>query len=213
MIFFYWLTKSSFKVFFKVFYSHKIYGLEHIRKGRGIIAPNHTSFFDPPMIAASWPEDASFLARKSLFSSRIFGPIIRRLNSYPVNGTTQDLGSIKLICQLLSEDKKVVIFPEGIRSIDGELGTIKSGIGMLAIRCQSPIIPVYISGCYDIWNRYNQLPKLRGKTACVFGTPIDWQAFSHLSKKEAQESIAGAVKDAIKKLENWYKNGAQGSPP
>lgn len=213
MNFFYWFTKSSFKVFFKVFYNHKIYGLEHFIKGRGIIAPNHTSFFDPPMIAASWPEDASFLARKTLFSSPFFGPMIRRLNSYPVNGTTQDLGSIKLVCQLLSENKKVVIFPEGIRSKDGNLGQIKSGIGMLAIRCQSPIIPVYISGCYDIWNRYQRFPKLSGKTACVFGTPIDWQKFSHLEKKEAQEKIAESISKAIEKLKTWYENGAKGSPP
>lgn len=213
MNFFYWLTTNSFKVFFKVFYGHKVYGLEHFYKGRGIIAPNHTSFFDPPMVAASWPEDISFLARKSLFSSPIFGPMIRRLNSYPVNGTTQDLGSIKLVCKLLSENKKVVIFPEGIRSKDGSLGPIKSGIGMLAIRCESPIIPVYISGCYQIWNRNQRIPKLTGKTVCIFGSPIDWQTFSHLGKKEAQEEIAINVKDAIQKLKTWYENGAQGIPP
>jgi 1-acyl-sn-glycerol-3-phosphate acyltransferase len=213
MIFFYWLTKSSFKLFFKIVYDHKIYGLEHFTKGRGIIVPNHTSFFDPPIIAASWSEDVSFLARKSLFSSPIFGPMIARLNSYPVNGTTQDLGSIKLVCKLLSENKKVVIFPEGVRSADGKLGPIKSGIGMLAIRCQSPIIPVYISGCHAIWNRDRRFPKLTGKTACIFGSPINWQKFSHLEKKEAQKQIALYVKEAIETLKTWYENGAQGSPP
>jgi 1-acyl-sn-glycerol-3-phosphate acyltransferase len=210
---FYWLTTNSFKVFFKVFYGHKVYGLEHFYNGRGIIAPNHTSFFDPPMIAASWPEDASFLARKSLFTRPVIGTMIRHLNSYPVNGTTQDLGSIKLVCKLLSENKKVVIFPEGIRSFDGQLGPIKSGIGMLAIRCQSPIIPAYLSGCYEVWNRHKPAPKLKGKTTCVFGSPIDWQQFSHLDKKEAQEQIAQAVSEAIEKLKVWYESGAVGSPP
>ncbi|HEV8051557.1 MAG TPA: lysophospholipid acyltransferase family protein, partial [Parachlamydiaceae bacterium] len=185
----------------------------HFFEGRGIIAPNHTSFFDPPMIAASWPEDASFLARKSLFSMPIVGSLIKRLNSYPVNGTTQDLGSIKLVCKLLAKNKKVVIFPEGIRSKDGELSPIKSGLGMLAIRCQSPIIPVYITGCYDIWNRHRRTPKLTGKTACVFGSAIDWNDFSHLEKKDAQDQIGVKVKEAIDKLRIWYENGAQGSPP
>lgn len=213
MNFFYWLTKSSFKVYFKVFYGHRIYGLEHFIKGRGIIAPNHTSFFDPPIISASWPENVSFLARKTLFSSPLFGSLIKRLNAYPVDGTTQDLNSIKLVCQLLSKDKKVVIFPEGIRSIDGKLSRIKSGIGMLAIRCQSPIIPVYISGCYSIWNRYQRFPKLSGKTACVFGSPIDWQRFNHLGKKEAQEQISNSVLEAITNLKVWHESGAKGSPP
>ena len=210
---FYWLTTRSFKVFFKVFYGHKVYGLDHFFEGRGIIAPNHTSFFDPPMVAASWPEDASFLARKSLFSKPIIGGMIKRLNSYPVNGTTQDLGSIKLVCKLLGENKKVVIFPEGIRSKDGTLGPIKSGLGMLAIRCESPIIPVYITGCFDVWNRHSRAPKLTGKTACVFGSAIDWKDFSHLEKKDAQEQIGIKVKEAIENLKTWYENGAQGSPP
>jgi 1-acyl-sn-glycerol-3-phosphate acyltransferase len=210
---FYWFTKSSFKVFFKMFYRHKVYGLEHFFKGRGIIAPNHTSFFDPPIIAASWPEEISFLARKTLFSSRIFGHMLSNLNAYPVDGTTQDLGSIKLVCRLLADNKKVVIFPEGIRSRTGELGSIKSGIGMLALRCQAPIIPVYISGSYNIWNRYQKIPKFSGNMACVFGSPVDWQRFEHLGKKEAQEAISISVKHAIEQLKIWYENGAIGSPP
>lgn len=210
---FYWLVRNFFKLCFKMFYRHKVYGLEHFIQGRGIIAPNHTSFFDPPIIAASWPEEISFLARKSLFASPIFGHMISNLNAYPVDGTTQDLSSIKLVCKLLSENKKVVIFPEGIRSRNGELGTIKSGIGMLSLRCQAPVIPVYISGVFYIWNRFRKFPKLTGNMACIFGSPIDWQAFTHLSKKEAQEALSMSVKQAIAQLKIWYENGAIGSPP
>lgn len=210
---FFWFTKRSFLLYFKLFYGHKVYGLEHYFKGRAIIAPNHTSFFDPPMIAGSWPEETFFLARKSLFSSRFFGPMISRLNSYPVTGTAQDLTSIKLICKLLLEEKKVVVFPEGIRSFDGSLGPIKSGIGMLSLRCQAPIIPVYISGCFDVWNRKHKLPKLKGKTACIFGSAIDPRQFNHLEKKEAQEKIAELVKEAIENLRAWHENGSIGTPP
>lgn len=213
MNFFYWLTTSSLSVFFKLFYRHKVYGLEHIKIGRGIIAPNHTSFFDPPIVAASWPGEASFLARKSLFDSPIFGCLIRQLNAHPIDAAAHDLASLKLMCHLLAENKTLVIFPEGKRSYDGKLGTIKSGIGMLAMRCQSPIIPVYLSGVYEVWNRYQRFPKLTGRTACIFGSPIEWETFQHLKKKEAQEAMAVAVKEAIEKLEIWYKNGAQGSPP
>lgn len=213
MNFFYRLTKNSLAIFFKVFYGHKIYGLGHVPQGKALIAPNHTSFLDPPIIAASMPEEIAFLARKTLFKSASFGWMIRKLNAYPVTGTTQDLGSIKLICQLLSEGKKVVIFPEGLRSVDGTLGPIKSGIGMLAMRAEAPIIPVYLSGCFKIWNRSQRFPKLSGRTACVFGTPIDPRTFYHLGKKEAQEAIAVAVKGSIENLKIWYKNGAHGSPP
>ncbi|MBA3815885.1 MAG: 1-acyl-sn-glycerol-3-phosphate acyltransferase [Parachlamydiaceae bacterium] len=210
---FYGLVRGIFKGYFQLFHRHRIYGLEHFIEGRGIIAPNHTSFLDPPIICLSWPEEIAFLARKSLFDKFILGSLISRLNAYPVSGTQQDLASIKLICQLLGKNQKVVIFPEGIRSADGEITVVKSGIGMLALRCQSPVIPTYIAGSYAIWNRHRRFPKIWGKTACVFGSPIYIMQFSHLDKKAAKEAIAMHVKEAIVALKVWYEHGAQGLPP
>lgn len=201
------------KTIFCVCYGHKVYGLDHFFYGKAIIAPNHASFLDPPIIGISWPEEIAFLARKTLFANFILRPIITKLNALPVSGTQQDLSSIKLICHLLNEDKKVVIFPEGLRSSDGGLNEIKSGIGMISQRSHCPIIPAYIHGSYEIWNRERRYPKLWGKTACVFGSPIYPNKFLCLGKKEAQLEIANAVKNAIKSLKIWYENGAKGTPP
>lgn len=213
MTLFYKIGAMTFKMIFKVLYSHRVYGLEHVCQGRAIIAPNHASFLDPPLIGASWPKEVSFLARKSLFSSFLWGPIIKRLNAYPVTGTAQDLGSIKLICQLLNQDHQVVIFPTGIRSSDGTLGEIKAGIGMLALRCNAPITPVYIVGSFTIWNRQHYFPRLYGKTACVIGSSICCEDFKHLDKKAAQELIGEQVRKSLEALHTWYDNGAQGVPP
>jgi 1-acyl-sn-glycerol-3-phosphate acyltransferase len=210
---FYRLTRFIFKAYFHIFYRHEVYGVSHILPGKAIIAPNHTSFLDPPLIAISSPEEVFFLARKSLFSPPFFRSIISQLNAFPVTGTAQDLGSIKLICRLLNDNKKIVIFPEGVRSSNGNLTPIKSGIGMLALRCKAPIIPVYIRGCYEIWNRTQRFPKLWGKTTCVFGSPIDSLQYSNLEKKQAQEALATHVKDSIEALKQWYENGAQGETP
>lgn len=193
-----------FKIYFSLFYRLKVYGTENLPVGRAIIAPNHVSFYDPPVIAASCTEEVYFLARASLFDNFFFGPIITRLNSYPVTGTSQDLSSIKLICKLLDENKKVVIFPEGIRSDDGELAPIKSGIGMLSTRCDAPIIPVYIHGAYEVWNKSRKLPKPWGKIRCVFGKPINPKDFEGFSKKETQEKIGQATEQAINALKSWY---------
>jgi 1-acyl-sn-glycerol-3-phosphate acyltransferase len=209
---FYKCVRNSVKSIFSILYRHKIYGKEHLPPGRALIAPNHTSFYDPPIIAISCQEEIAFLARKSLFSKTL-GPLIRKLNAYPVTGTSQDLNSFKLICWLLNENKKVVIFPEGSRSQTGELGSIKSGIGMLAMRGHSPIIPAYIHGSYNVWNRTRCFPKIFGKTACVFGSPIHWEDFNHLGKKESQEAIAETLKHAIQNLKKWYDDGAVGTPP
>lgn len=209
----YLCARSLAKLIFLTAYGLKVYGLEHFFRGAAIIAPNHTSYYDPPLIGAAWPEETFFLARKSLFNKFFLGFLIRNLNAYPVTGTAGDLSSIKLICNLLKEDKKVVIFPEGIRSFNGQMTTIKSGIGMLAMKCECPIIPVYIDGCYEAWNRSRRFPRMWGNIACVFGSPISSTRFLQLDKKTAQEEMAKEVKRSIEALKTWYKNGAKGTPP
>jgi 1-acyl-sn-glycerol-3-phosphate acyltransferase len=209
---FYYITRLLLKGIGFILYRHKVYGTEHFIEGGAIIAPNHASFLDPPIIAVSWPEEIYFLGRQGLFERPILRTLIRHLNTYPVSGTFQDLGSLKLVFQLLREQKKVVIFPEGRRSEDGKVADIKSGIGMLAQRSQCPIIPTYIHGSYDVWNRRRPFPRLWGKTACVFGPPIYWERFKHFGKKEAQEAIAVEVKESIEKLRRWYEAGAKGIP-
>jgi len=210
---FYWLSCSLFRGFFCLLYRHKVYGLENLPQGGAIIAPNHASYYDPPIIGGSCPGEAHFFARDTLFQKPLLRILIRNLNAHPISGTSQDIRSIKLALQLLSEGKKVVIFPEGIRSADESLGTIKPGIGMLALRCECPIIPVYIHGTFSIWPRSERFPKLWGKTACVFGTPVFPKTFKSLQRKEAQEALAQNVYESILALKTWYLQGAEGSPP
>ena len=61
---------------------------------------------------------------------------------------------------------------------------------MLIMRSKAAIVPTYIHGAGQIWGRKQKLPKLFGKTAVVFGSPIAWESFSHLGKREAQVEIA-----------------------
>lgn len=185
------------KIYFRSFYHLKVCGLENLPNGHAILAPNHASFFDPPVIAASCKEEVSFLARASLFRHLLFGSLISRLNAHPVTGTAQDLASMKMICNLLKQDKKVVIFPEGVRSEDGKLGEIKTGIGMLSLRANAPIVPVFIKGTYEVWNKDRKWPKPWGHISCTFGKPIYPEEFSKLGKKQAQEALAQAVENSL----------------
>lgn len=212
MHFFYRVILCLTWLVFKVFYKHKIYGLEHSVVTSAIIAPNHTSFCDPPIVAISWPNEIHFLARKSLFQSFLFGKFIHSLNAHPVQGDAGDISVFKTILSLLEENKQVVIFPEGGRT-KGELGTIKPGIGMLLSRSKTQIIPMYIHGADKVWGRDWKFPKLRGKTACVFGKPLLWSSYAHLEKKEAQQAIAQQLSKKIVALKDWFEKGAKGSPP
>lgn len=197
----------------KIFYRLKVYGLEHYYPRGAILAANHTSFLDPPIVSVCWPEEVHFLARESLFRNKFFGKLIRNLNSHPVSGEAGDIAVMKTICALLIEGKKVVLFPEGTRSKNGELQPLKPGIAMLVSKSQSAVIPVYVDGAYQIWGRGKKFPRPFGQVTCVFGTAIRWDSFAHLDKKEAQRQLMTKLADSIVALKKWLKDGAQGIPP
>lgn len=209
MKWFYRLITKCFRGFFRLFYRLSIYGAGNPYQGKAILAPNHASFLDPPLIGSAWPEEVHFLARASLFRHKGWRNILIHLNAHPVHGTVQDIESMRMICQLLSEDKKVVIFPEGERSTTGELQIIKSGVAMLALRMQCPIIPVYISGTFEAWPRHSRWPKFGSSINCVFGKPIFPPSFPNMNKKQIQAMMIEQVQQQLEKLRLWLEAGAQ----
>jgi len=198
VLFFAWL-------WFKIFYRHRVYGLEHFEKGGAILAANHTSFLDPPILAISWPEEVHFLARETLFKPLLFGWFIKSLHAHPVSGKASDVSVLKTVCMLLKEGKKVVLFPEGTRSVEGKLGPIKPGISLLLSRTDAAVIPAYIHGAFEVWGRKRKFPKVFGRTACVFGKPIYFKEFAALEKRAAQEALAARIATSIESLRSWYE--------
>lgn len=198
---------------FRIFYRHKIYGLGHFYPGPALIAANHTSFLDPPIVSVSSPQEVHFLARKTLFKNPLFGLLIRKLNSHPVSGQAEDVAVFKTIVGLLKERKKVIIFPEGKRSFNGQIGEIKPGIALLLARTEAAVIPAYIHGAYEVWSRKRALPKLFGRTAIVFGSPIFYDNSKGKDRKEAQREVTQNLQSALHALKDWYDSGAKGTPP
>ena len=209
----YRFTIAVVKGFFKLFYHHKVYGTEHFYEGGALITSNHASFYDPPLLASSWPEEVHFLARGTLFNIPLLGKFISAVNTHPVKGTAKDIGTFRTICTLLKEEKKVILFPEGRRSDCNQLAPFKPGISFLMLRMHKAIIPSYLVGTYDIWNRKRKFPKLWGRTYCIFGTPLLYDEFSNMGKKEAEKAIAQRLHAKILALKIWFEEGAQGSPP
>lgn len=200
-------------IFFVIFHRYRVYGRENFHSGQALVVANHASFYDPPIIALSAPEEISFLARKSLFNLPMLSWLIRRLNTYPVSQNTSNLSVFKHILQILKEGKKVLLFPEGTRSPSEEIQPLRNGIGLLVIKSGAFILPTYIYGTYNVWNRSQRFPKLFGKVACVFGSPIYYHEFSSLDKKSIPDAVRDRVEDALKNLQEWYKRGAIGIPP
>ncbi len=213
MKFSYALVYHSVRVFFKLFYRLRICGLSHFQKGAAIIAANHASFFDPPVISISCPEEVHFLARESLFRIPLLGRLIRILNSHPVARDSSDASTFRQLIQLLGQGEKVILFPEGKRSKDGDLQPLEKGLSFLVYKARCRIQPVYVAGAREAWPRGRKFPHLFGRISCVFGSPIEWEEFETLEKRVAMEKITERTEQAIRSLKHWFEEGARGDPP
>ena len=209
----YCFVYSCARFFFKTCFRLRIFGLRHFRPGPGIIIANHCSFYDPPVLSISCPEEVHFLAKESLFHIPLLGRIITTLNTHPVAREASDIHVLKKMIQLLNEGKKLIVFPEGKRSPDGTLQPFERGLSFLAQRAKCPIFPAYLEGTFKAWPISKKWPKIFGKMSCVFGEPIEWEDFEDLPKKDVELQIQGRCETAIQNLKAWLEKGAEGNPP
>jgi 1-acyl-sn-glycerol-3-phosphate acyltransferase len=113
-----------------------------------IIASNHASYFDPPLLACAVPRELHFLAKEELFRIPLFGALIRSVNAIPIRRRMADLSGLTRAMEKLRGGAALLMFPEGSRMRDGELHPARPGVGMMAVHADVPIVPVYVSGSH-----------------------------------------------------------------
>ena len=127
----------------------KIYGRENlIEDGPAIYASNHASYLDPPLVGVACRKELFYLARKTLFEKPVLGPILPRINCIPVDRDRGDVAAVRALLRLLKEGKRVVVFPEGTRSKDGNLQPARAGLGLIIAKSLAPVVPVRVFGSY-----------------------------------------------------------------
>jgi 1-acyl-sn-glycerol-3-phosphate acyltransferase len=119
-----------------------------IEEGPAILASNHVSYLDPPLVAVSCRNEIHFLARKTLFEKPVLGPLIANLNAFPVDRDRGDVAAVRAVLQLLKSGKRVLVFPEGTRSRDGNLQPARAGVGLIIAKSLAPVVPIRIFGSY-----------------------------------------------------------------
>ncbi len=209
----YFLVYWTARIFFRLFFRLKIYGEKHIYPGAGLLIANHTSFYDPPVLSISCPEEVHFLARETLFRIPLLGRLIKVLNTHPLAKGASDMNILRQMIKLLNEGNKLIIFPEGTRARDEDMQPFKKGFVFLAKKAKCTIFPAYIKGAQAAWPAKSKFPKIFGKISCVFGSPIEWEDFEDLPKGEIDDAIAARCSTAIKELKTWLHEGAKGNPP
>jgi 1-acyl-sn-glycerol-3-phosphate acyltransferase len=143
-------------------------------EGPVLLASNHVSFADPPLIGCCLPRSISYLARDTLFSPPWFGAVLRHFNGIPIDRDGGGPSGLKVVLGRLAQGDAVLLFPEGTRSVDGRLQEARGGIGLLVTKAAVPVIPVRVFGLDRAWGRGNRFPRPH-PAAIKFGPPIDLQ--------------------------------------
>ncbi len=204
----YWFCKNLYLLFAKIYLSYRVVGRENILKmdrDHGyVVASNHVSFLDPPLVGGAFPQELYYFARKTLFDGAFFGWLLPRIKAIPVNQEAPEMSTLKQIIQLLKDGEGVVIFPEGERSYDGELKEKgQSGVGMMVEKSKAKVLPTRLFGPAEALPRGSK--KLRRvPVTLVVGEEVDCSDLlenKELGKKERYEAITARIMDAIRALE------------
>jgi 1-acyl-sn-glycerol-3-phosphate acyltransferase len=140
--------------------------------GAAILASNHQSFLDPMLVSAALTRRCCYLARDSLFRVPVLGALLRRLDVLPVARESRiPKRGVKLGLKVLEQGRLLMLFPEGTRTRDGNLGRLRRGIAMIARRSGAPVIPVWVEGSFRAWPPQRRLPRPH-PVRIAFGEPF-----------------------------------------
>ncbi len=191
----------SFRAAFRSLFGLKVVGREHlVTEGPVLVASNHQSFLDPPLIGTLYDDEMVFLARKTLFRG-IGKWLYRQWNAIPVDQERPDMASLKTIIRKLKEGHRVLVFPEGARTLDGSLGDAAPGIGLIAAKSGAIIQPVRIRGAREALPRGSARIRLARITVSI-GPPIRLtpEEAKQAAGKEGYEQLARRIMAAIAAL-------------
>jgi 1-acyl-sn-glycerol-3-phosphate acyltransferase len=170
-----------------------------------IVASNHISYLDPPLIAAVLPRRATFMARKGLFNIPLLGWFIKHY-AFPVDREKTLPSTIKEAVKRLKNGELLVMFPEGRRSETGELLEGKRGIGMIARLSKAAIVPTLIIGSNKALPVGGKWLK-RAKISIIFDSPMVLSTVKG-EGNNLYEDISQKIMGAIGELKKRYADNS-----
>jgi 1-acyl-sn-glycerol-3-phosphate acyltransferase len=157
-------AKYTFWSLFGTIWRMRVHGGENMPKtGPVIVASNHISFFDPPVLGTASPRRISYMAKQELFAIPVLGPLIAAVGAYPVDREGSAASAIKRSVEVLRKGGVIGIFPEGTRNVTGQ-NEVRAGVALLASLSKAPVVPAGIVG--------TRHAKRFGKIDVVFGKPL-----------------------------------------
>jgi 1-acyl-sn-glycerol-3-phosphate acyltransferase len=162
-------------------------------KNGAILVSNHLSHLDVFVLGLPLRRPLNYVARSTLFFPPL-GFLIRSLGGFPIQREGIGVQGMKETLRRLRAGGVVTLFPEGTRSRTGELGTLKTGIGVLAARTGVPIVPAAIAGTFQAWPRHQSLPRPH-PVRVHYGPSITPDQISGLDPEEVTALIRDRILD------------------
>jgi len=196
---------AFFYIVFRLLFRCRAIGRQNVPKtGPCIIASNHASYLDPPIIGGMLWRRLNYVARDSLFNRPYKKFFLTRCKSIPIRREQLDKSVINSILGRIKAGEPVVLFPEGTRSPDGELLPGKPGVGLILSMAKVPVIPTYVKNSYLTLGKTHKRLRLVPLTV-VFGEPMDLTGVKGKGHEKYQR-MADLVMEEIAELKNALIN-------
>jgi 1-acyl-sn-glycerol-3-phosphate acyltransferase len=189
------------------------------RTGPVIIAANHSSNLDVPVLGSSlMPRTGrrfQWLGKRELFDWPVVGWIAREGGVHAIERGAADVEAFRLAARLLDEGHVLFVFPEGTRSHDGTLSEGRDGVAVLALRTGAPIVPVGVTGSYERWPRGQKLPHPGGRVTVRVGSPFRLadELPADLDRRAAKSAATDLIMRRIAALVPERQRGRYGTAP
>ena len=214
------IIQGVFKLIFWETGSHlTIIGEENIPKGETVLyVGNHRSYFDVVTAYSRCPDLTGFVSKDNLEKIPLLSAWMRRLYCLFLNRSDirQGLKTILTGVEQMKSGISMCIYPEGTRHSDGKIHRGKVGVGMLALKGNVPVIPVYVAGTFEAFGKKHTFPRIWKTLTTVIGKPITFQDLidnSALDKKEAYQLATDRIMAKITELQTWFQQGCIGEIP
>ena len=178
----------------RILHPTSVEGLEKLPKSGVLLCPNHSSNWDPILVALRLPINyrLHIMAKEELFQNPLLGWLLKKVGAFPVSRGSNDINAVKQSIQALKDGDNLLIFPEGttvrngVGYIDGLPPQAKAGAAMIGVRTGAKLVPVFVDG----------EKKLFHKTRIIFGEPYEPRYTGRRGTSEEMQKIADDLLEA-----------------